>query len=60
MVTHTSADLKTLPEIDRAKAAGLIDRAGMLVSAALPAAEFLEPGMADRFNHSEQRLLTAG
>lgn len=39
MCSHTMEDAEALPEVDRAKARGLIERAGFIVCAALPPSE---------------------
>lgn len=59
MVSHTSSDLAALPEIDRAKAAGFIERAGIVVCAGLPASEFEQPSMVGRYTRAERELVTS-
>lgn len=60
MVSHTMDDLKALPtEQDRRKAAGLVERAGMLLCAGLPRSEM--PRLQDvmRFTAREQDELVS-
>lgn len=40
MCSHTMEDAEALPEVDRAKARGLIERSGFIVAAALPPSEW--------------------
>ncbi|MDN5797509.1 MAG: ATP/GTP-binding protein [Intrasporangium sp.] len=58
MVSHTSADLAALPEVDRAKAAGFIDRSGIVAVAGLPASEFEQPFMEGKFTQREREMVT--
>jgi hypothetical protein len=60
MVSHTLADLQSLPDADdRAKARGLVERSGMVICGGLPAAEM--PGLSKIVGLSgrEQELLTS-
>jgi hypothetical protein len=59
MITHTLADLAALSEIDRMKAKGFIERAGMVICGGLPRSEM--PLLADAVGMSaaEQQLLTS-
>lgn len=58
MITHTMHDLEGLPEEDRAKARGFVERAGMLICGGLPQAEMPLLTAAVPFSRAEQRLLT--
>jgi hypothetical protein len=60
MVSHTLADLQALPDADdRAKARGLVERAGMVICGGLPEAEM--PGLSAVVGLSgrERELLTS-
>ena len=58
-ITHSLKDLNALPEIDRMKARGFAERAGMVIAGGLPKAEM--PLLADVVDLStaEQNLLTS-
>ncbi len=58
MASHTMDDLKALPtEADRSKAAGLVERCGMVISAGLPASEMPRLTQAVKLSRTEQRTL---
>ncbi|WP_125778254.1 ATP/GTP-binding protein [Antribacter gilvus] len=58
MVSHTMTDLVALPsEEDRHKAAGFVERAGMVICAGLPAAEMPRLTAAVPMSEREQALL---
>jgi hypothetical protein len=60
MVSHTMSDLHALPHPeDRAKAKGFVERAGMLITAGLPAAEMPLLTSAVALSSAEQQLLTS-
>lgn len=59
-LSHTMEDLKALPaEEDRAKAAGFVDRAGMVVLFALPMSEMPRLEGVVKLAGAEQRLLSS-
>lgn len=60
MISHTMSDLQALPSAeDRAKAKGLVERAGLLICGGLPESEFeLLEGVA-RFSRAERDDLTS-
>lgn len=56
--SHTMDDLKSLPtEQDRAKAAGMVERSGMVIAAGLPASEMPRLATAVKLSGVEQRTL---
>jgi hypothetical protein len=60
MVSHTMDDLKALPtEQDRSKAAGLVERAGVLICAGLPQSEMQRLAGVARFTEREQAELVS-
>jgi hypothetical protein len=60
MVSHTMDDLKALPtEEDRRKAAGLVERAGILICAGLPRSEMAALQGVVRFTEREMTELTS-
>lgn len=60
MVSHTMDDLKALPtEQDRSKAAGLVERAGVLICAGLPQSEMERLATVARFTEREQAELVS-
>lgn len=58
MISHTMADLSALPEEDRLKAKGFVERAGMVMCAGLPYTEMPELTTVIPFSEAEQELLT--
>lgn len=58
MISHTMADLSALPEQDRLKAKGFVERAGMVVCGGLPYTEMPELTTVIPFSEAEQELLT--
>lgn len=58
MISHTMADLNALPEEDRMKAKGFVERAGMVICAGLPYKEMPELTSVVPFSEAEQELLT--
>lgn len=58
MISHTMADLNALPEEDRMKAKGFVERAGMVICAGLPYKEMPELTTVIPFSEAEQELLT--
>lgn len=60
LCTHTMADLDALPTVeDRAKARGLVERAGMQMFGGLPSAEMGMLNEAVRLSVAEQSMLTS-
>ncbi len=58
MISHTMADLKALPsEEERAKAAGLVERSGVLICAGLPRSEMDRLADVARFTDRERAEL---
>lgn len=58
MISHTMADLSALPEQDRLKAKGFVERAGMVMCGGLPYTEMPELTTVIPFSEAEQELLT--
>lgn len=58
MISHTMADLSALPEQDRLKAKGFVERAGMVVCGGLPFTEMPELTTVVPFSSAEQEMLT--
>ncbi|GAA4421236.1 hypothetical protein GCM10023169_13890 [Georgenia halophila] len=57
-VSHSMGDLNALPTVeDREKAAGLVERAGMVVLGALPSREIPLLNTAVQLSRAEQELL---
>ena len=59
MVTHTLADLNALSEIDRQKARGFVERAGMVLMAGLPRSEMPLLQATIGMSQAEQALVTS-
>lgn len=60
MVSHTMSDLAALPHAeDRAKARGFVERAGMVITAGLPAAEIPMLNTAISLSAAEAALVTS-
>jgi hypothetical protein len=60
MISHTMSDLLALPsEEDRMKARGLVERAGLLLCAGLPARELVMLREVARFSRAEENDLTS-
>jgi len=58
MISHTMADLNALPEEDRMKAKGFVERSGMVICGGLPYTEMPELTSVVPFSSAEQELLT--
>ena len=58
MISHTMADLSALPEEDRLKAKGFVERAGMVICGGLPFTEMPELTTVVPFSDAEQEMLT--
>lgn len=58
MISRTMADLGALPEEDRLKAKGFVERAGMVMCGGLPYTEMPELTAVIPFSEAEQELLT--
>lgn len=58
MISHTMADLSALPEEDRLKAKGFVERAGMVICGGLPFTEMPELTTVIPFSAAEQEMLT--
>ena len=58
MISHTMADLNALPEEDRMKAKGFVERSGMVICGGLPYTEMPELTSVVPFSGAEQELLT--
>lgn len=60
LISHTMSDLRALPEpADRAKAAGFVERAGMVALAGLPSAEMPALSEVVDLSQAERRMLTS-
>ncbi len=59
MISHTMADLSALPEEDRLKAKGFVERAGMVICGGLPFTEMPELTTVIPFSAAEQEMLTS-
>jgi hypothetical protein len=59
MVTHSLADLNALDEVDRMKARGFVERAGMVMCAGLPRSEMPMLTSAVGMSAAEQELVTS-
>ncbi|MFI1582407.1 ATP/GTP-binding protein [Embleya sp. NPDC020630] len=58
MITHTMSDLLALPtEEDRMKAKGFVERAGMVITGGLPAAEMPQLNSVVPMTSAEQRMI---
>ncbi|MCF2526727.1 ATP/GTP-binding protein [Yinghuangia soli] len=58
MITHTMSDLLALPsEDDRMKAKGFVERAGMVITGGLPAAEMPQLTQVIGMTEAEQRMI---
>jgi hypothetical protein len=59
-ISHTLADMQALPDKDdRAKARGLVERAGMVICGGLPETEMPGLGAIVQLSHRERELLTS-
>jgi hypothetical protein len=59
MISHTMADLMGVPEEDRPKARGFVERSGMVICGGLPEGEMPLLNTAIRLSGAEQQMLTS-